>query len=314
MMKSFLKRVVIAGLILFIFLFFIFVFIDSSGLSDHAYKKVLSKETGSLIVGTSRAAQALQPEIINPLIAQMGYMPTFNFSFTIIDSPFGEIYYKAISKKVNWDAEPPSKRLFIICVDPFSLCDIQEMDKKGIREREGILYGLPFYSKPNFFYLARNLKPWKWLKERKYMALHDDGWLELRINMDNSAFLERNKNEKIALYKNYIATPSQNRKDWLIKTIELFMKAGDVCLCRLSSCHEMNEIEDRIWPEFDNEMMRIADGYDIEYHSFYEDYHQFRTIDGNHICAEDGKLISRALCDSIALFRASKIATISKYD
>ena len=302
MMKSFLKRVVIAGLILLLFLFSVFVVVDSRGLSDYAYKRVLTKEAGSLIVGTSRAAQALQPEIMNPLIASMGYLPAYNFSFTIIDSPFGEIYYKAISKKVNWNEEQPSKRLFIICVDPFSLCDVQEMDKKGIREREGILYGIPFYSKPNFYYLAKYLKPWKWLKDSKFMILHDDGWLELKINMDNSSVLERNKKEKISYYKKYTATPSQDRKDWLIKTIELFLGAGDVCLCRLSTCLEMNEIENRIWPEFDHEMKSIADRYDIAYHSFFEDYHQYRTIDGNHICAEDGKLISRALCDSIAIY------------
>jgi len=277
-------------------LFIVFTVVDIIGLSDFAYKRVISKASGSLIVGTSRAAQALQPSSMNPVLVQAGFSPVYNFAFTISDSPFGEVYFKAISRKLDRVTDSLSTRLFIVSVDPFSLSSIDELDRNGIRDTKGILSGLPGFFKPNYFYLIKYFKPKEWVETGKYQYLHDDGWLEILVD---STDVGRNKQERIDLYRSYSVRPSQERVTWLDKTIALLQGKGDVYLCRLSTCSEMNEIEDRIWPEFDRDMQAMAEKYSVRYFSFSKDYDRYRTFDGNHIYRDDGRLISKALCDSI---------------
>ena len=295
-MKSFLTRTVIIGFLLSISLLIVYSAVDFFGFSDFAYKRVVSKEDGSLIVGTSRAAQALQPAIMNPILSEFNYLPVYNFAFTITDSPFGEVYFSAISKKLDSYLTTSSARLFVVCVDPFSLSSIEELDEKGLRDEKGILSGIPGFSKPNYYYLVKNFKPKEWAEMRTYECLHDDGWLEILVD---STTIGRNKQERLALYRNYTVCPSQERIAWLVRTIEFLRDKGVVFLCRLSTCSEMNEIEDGIWPGFDIDMKAVADRFDIKYISFFNDFDKYRTIDGNHIYREDGKLISMALCDSI---------------
>ena len=302
-MRRFLVKIAVGGVLILSAIIFVLVIVDCIGLSDHAYKKVVSKTEGSLIVGTSRAAQALQPAIMDEALAQSGVLPFNNFAFTIVDSPFGDLYFRAISRKINRNESFDSKRLFVVCVDPFSLSMIKEMDENGLREKKGVLYGLPFFIKPNLVYLIKHYKPREWNENERSLLLHDDGWLEVFANMD-SVFVAKNTENKLDTYREYTATPSKDRKDELINTIRYLNKYGSVFLCRLSTCAGMNEIENCFWPDFDVEMESLAAEYDILYFSFVNDYDKYRTIDGNHIYKEDGELISKALCDSI-LFSVS---------
>ena len=299
-MKSFLKNTVLISLFLSLSLLIVYTAVDLFGFSDFAYKRVISKERGSLIVGTSRAAQALQPASMNPILSQAGYSPVYNFAFTITDSPFGEVYFKAISRKLDQAADSSSKSIFIVSVDPFSLSSIDELDGNGLRDEKGILSGLPGIFRPNFPYLIKQFRPREWVETGKYQSLHDDGWLEILVD---STDVGRNKKERMDLYRSYTVKPSQEREAWLEKTIAFLRERGEVCLCRLSTCLEMNDIEESIWPEFDGDMQTLAEKYGIRYFSFYNDYDKYRTFDGNHIYRDDGKQISKALCDSILCVR-----------
>lgn len=276
----------------------ILVIVDCVGLSDFAYKRVVSKTDRSLIVGTSRAAQALQPAIMDEALANNGFLPFYNFAFTIVDSPFGDLYYKAITRKMEGIEGFDPKRLFVVCVDPFSLSMIKEMDEDGLREKKSVLDGIPFFMRPNLFYLLKNYKPLKWNEDNRSLSLHEDGWLEVSVRMD-SVSVANNVANKLETYRDYTATPSIFRKEGLVKTISYFKDYGSVYLCRLSTCLEMNEIENGFWPDFDIEMKALANDFNIQYFSFVNDYDKYRTIDGNHIYKEDGVMISKALCDSI---------------
>lgn len=297
-MKSFLKNTVLISLLLSLSLLIVYTAVDFFGFSDFAYKRVVSKESGSLIVGTSRAAQALQPASMNPILSQAGYSPVYNFAFTITDSPFGEVYFKAISRKL--DHATDSKNVYIVSVDPFSLSSIDELDRGGARDDKGILSCLPGFFKPNYPYLMKQFRPREWDETGRYQFLHDDGWLEILVD---STDVGRNKQERMDLYRSYTVKPSQERETWLEKTIAFLCEKGEVYLCRLSTCLDMNEIEESIWPGFDGDMQTLAAKFGIRYFSFYNDYDKYRTFDGNHIYRDDGKLISKALCDSILCMR-----------
>ena len=249
------------------------------------------------MVGSSRAAQALQPHVMDEALSESVFSPFFNFSFTIVDSPYGDLYYRAIKKKTKVCEFNP-RRLFVVCVDPFSLSMIKEMDEDGFREDKGVLHGLPFYSRPNFLYLIRYCKPRKWISDRNNMCLHDDGWLEVTVKMDSMA-LVKNKAAKFDTYRRYTATPSEKRIEGLKQTIQFFQTQGSVFLCRLPTCMEMNEIEKVFWPNFDYEMESVAAAFNCPFFSFVNDFDRYRTFDGNHVFKEDGILLSKALCDSI---------------
>jgi hypothetical protein len=62
----------------------------------------------------------------------------FNFSFTIVDSPYGPIYHYAIKRKIN---ENSKSSIFILSVDPWSISSTTKNpnDYKNFLENEKCL-------------------------------------------------------------------------------------------------------------------------------------------------------------------------------
>jgi len=65
---------------------FLFVLSRADGNTDPFYIRFTTPKQASLILGTSRAAQGLQPAVIN----EIGKTQLFNYAFTLGQSPFGE--------------------------------------------------------------------------------------------------------------------------------------------------------------------------------------------------------------------------------
>lgn len=66
LLKSFLLSLIVSVL----FIFFSFG-IDKYGMSDWAYKRFTARKYYSLVIGTSRAAQGIQPAVINSFLRMM---------------------------------------------------------------------------------------------------------------------------------------------------------------------------------------------------------------------------------------------------
>ena len=115
----------------------------------------------------------------------------------------------------------------------------------------------------------------------------------------NDSVAEKNIKEKIAIYSTYQIEKSAYRLSYLEKTIELLSNYGDVFLCRIPVHFQMLLIEDTHWKDFDSDIQKIANKYSVPYFSFRNSYKEYRTIDGNHLCQEDGAVFTRILCDSI---------------
>src|SRR4051812_33254984 len=80
--------------------FLVYVTYFSNGKSDYFYLRFTTPPQPSLILGTSRAAQGLQPSVFNE--SNLAFAkPMFNFSFANNISPYGPIYLNAIKKKVS---------------------------------------------------------------------------------------------------------------------------------------------------------------------------------------------------------------------
>ena len=91
-MKRFIIKIFIFSFFPLVTLFGIFLL--ENGTSDPFYQRFITDEKKSLIIGTSRAAQAIQPKILNTILGLEGKNEIFNYSFTLMHSPFGKIYQK----------------------------------------------------------------------------------------------------------------------------------------------------------------------------------------------------------------------------
>ena len=307
-MRKFVLNSILFSFFLLVGIIGILTWIDAKGLSDEFYKR-LNHSSPSIILGSSRAAQGIVPEVLQDSLSEMNFAtPLENFSFTIIASPYSSTYYRAIKKKLIPQVE--SNGLYVLDVTPYSLRN----DRDGERERWDILCGATI-QKPNYPYLLRYCRPYKWLSHKSCL-LHDDGWLEVRgipldsiwienalkdgtISLNDIEIRKNHYIERMAYYRDWSISKSNERINWLIKTITLLKAHGTVYLVRIPVSQQMKEIEDSIWPDFDKDIISIANSLDISYFSFTEQCNQYRTVDGNHLYYEDAIKFSAALCDSI---------------
>lgn len=295
-MKKFVKKLIIYIAIVFLSIVILFFIIDAIGWSDHNYKRFTSKGQQSLIVGTSRAAQGIQPLIINEKLSSTDFeLPIYNFSFNVGESPYGELYFNAIKRKLGENNDKNS--IFIVSVDPFGLAVEQKQDEGNYREYGRTLDKIRHFYKPQIYYLFNYCRPEKW-RSSGYQTLHDDGWLEINVKFD-SLSLKENIKRKMDDYNSHVISPSDYRIHWLVETIKLFKQNGTVFMCHIPISCEMSEWEDRSWPDFDKEMYEIAEQLNVCYFAFKKNRNDYRTTDGNHLFKDDGAFFTSDLCDSI---------------
>ncbi len=111
-MKSFLLNCIYFGAPLLALLVSVGFLAD--GRTDKFYLKCASPRQTSMIIGISRAGLGLQPAIFDSALAKE-YPQTslYNFAFTLNWTPYGKVYFDAITKKI---AQGTSKGLFIVSV------------------------------------------------------------------------------------------------------------------------------------------------------------------------------------------------------
>lgn len=293
-MRLFLKSLFYFTLIVILLLVGVLFLIDGLGWSDWAYKRFRETDEKSLILGTSRAAQGIHPDVIEKEMSNMNFaFPIYNFSFTMPSSPYGEVYYKAIEKKLY--SQSYNNGLFIVTVDPWSLGFEEEENEVNLREKDGCLAGVKTFMKPNFIYLWKYARP---LSFSSAMKLKDNGWLQVNVPMDSLSVKKRIDNKKYQ-YKDKKSCKSDYRIKWLVKTIQMLKTRGYVFLCRIPASQYFYEKENANWPKFEEDMLNIAEKNGIPYFSFKNVLLKYRTIDGQHLYKDDGAIFTKDLCDSI---------------
>lgn len=303
-MRKFLNSILIfisiPGIPLILILIGLLFYLDNTpDKFDVFYRRFTSPKQSSLIIGSSRAAQGIQPSIINDNFKSHFTNTIYNYSFTIKTSPFGKAYYNSIKRKLKESGLKDG--LFIIAVDPWSLSNITEMgDNKILREdAECVSKMILVNTKPNIEYFIRYFDM-NWFKSETGCILHDDGWLEINADM-NLTHVKKNISNKINEYSKYHFIKSENRIFYLIKTIDYLKNYGKVYLVRIPTSIEMAQLEFQRWPNFDKDIYSISKNQSIKYFSFKSEIGKYRTIDGNHLYKADAKKFSKNLSDSIQL-------------
>ena len=298
-LNKFLLKIFLLGLIVCVLYIFFSYGIDKLGMSDWAYKRFAAQKYYSLVIGTSRAAQGIQPVVINSYFKNDEYqLPIYNFSFTVVASPYGELYYNAIDKMIETDGNQ-KRGLFILSVDPWALAEEEKMDAAFFRETESVLSNVPLLNcRPNYLYLLRyfRITDSEWFTN--FAELQDDGWYKVNFEMSDS-LVENNVRAKLKTYYDYKIKKSNYRLKWLSITIEHLKRYGKVFLCRIPTHECMLDLEKKNWPDFDNDMQKLADQFHVPYFNFMYKCNSYRTIDGNHLYKDDGVRFTNDLCDSI---------------
>jgi hypothetical protein len=254
----------------------------------------------SLVVGSSRAAQGVDPSLLP------GATPFLNFAFTNTNSPYGPAYLRAIRHKV-----PPDTRdgLFLVEVNPtlLSIDSRQEReDERYFRENDLTLdRQLLFNLDPNFDYLLRNFREplYRLFSARRDQTperAHANGWLEIRLPDDAAARATRQRaglRSYADVFAHYRWSP--RRVHWLRKTVATLRAHGRVVLVRLPVSPGMAEMEAAYRPTFDAEITALAAAEGAEYFNLIGDSASYETTDSNHLTRESAHRCTQAIAERL---------------
>ncbi|WP_053977515.1 hypothetical protein [Mangrovimonas xylaniphaga] len=302
MIKTFVINVSLFGLLCLVS--FVFVYFLADGSTDANYLRFTTGKQSSLVIGGSRAAQGIQPYVIN---RNLNNVKMYNYAFQNPSSPYGEIYLNSIKRKIRRGNDIG---VFILEVNPWNLMNYRS--RKSLQEANSFIAKTTFVNfKPNFEYLIesfaeRNLS----ILENKIRKgnnmtyyLNEDGWLEVTLDEPNEMVKLHRKKHKIEKYKSRINDSeglSSYRLQFLDSTIAYLKSFGEVYLVRMPVSVEMQENEKKLCPDFD----KVMDSISLKSKSIYYNFlingdENSDFTDGHHLDKESGACFTLQLLDSI---------------
>lgn len=294
-----------ALVVLFLLVFATVSLLCLNGRVDPYYERISSPMKSSLIIGTSRAAQGIQPAVINDSNLDFDG-PIYNFSFTGLHSPYGPAYLDSIRKKIEPET---TEGLYILEVNPKSVSYIhpgnEEEQIDRFREEQGFLSGLESVTAhPNLMYLRNYYnEPYANIilsqigNQESY--LHNDGWLEVSVSMNPYSITVRSQ-AKIDSYKKDFAFKyriSDKRLASLNELITFLNSHGNVFLVRYPTSTDMLDLEQKYLVDFSELMRQLAEQNNVVFIDMTNIQHEWQTTDGNHLWKESGETATRYLVE-----------------
>jgi len=299
------KRFLISGAVFtaIIMISFYAVFSLANGYTDTFYIRFTTPKQTSLILGSSRAAQGIQPKILNKKLSRKDI---FNYSFTNSHSPYGPAYLGSIKRKLDTESKDG---IFILAIDPWGISSRSKHPDDITQFREDDLAIANTYfvnTNPNPFYLINNYGQRYInliLKRNKKTSVfvHNDGWLEVFVNIDSVAAEKRIKSRIPDIRENDLPIYkfSKVRYAYLIKTIEFLKNHGSVYLVRLPIHPSMMDIERALMPDFDGKATQAAKKTKVIYLDMTVLNSECRYLDGVHVFKSSGKRVTEIIGDWI---------------
>ena len=265
---------------------------------DAFYGRFTSPPAGSLVLGTSRAAQGIRPAVLAARLGGQFEGPLLNYAFTLTHSPYGPAYLRSIQRKLRPEVK---NGLFIVAVDPWSL-SLTGLEGTFPENNSFIGQLHQVSQNPNLAYLTHyQTKPLYRLPLDYATAterLHPDGWLEVNIGIDSAQVRARTA-RKLQDYRRLAASQhlSAGRLQALRQTIVFLKKHGRVVLVRLPVGAALLQLEQHYQPGFEQQMRQLATDYSVH----YLDYSTapYATTDGNHLQRAASAAFSEKLAEDL---------------
>lgn len=283
-----------------------YVFYQADGYTDPFYARFTSPPQRSLIIGTSKAAQGLRPDILNKTLPDSIY----NFAFTVAHSPFGPAYLNGIKRKLTKDST--EQGVFIVVVDAWSISDanIDPNDEDSFDENKSFLNRLTTVSaNPNIPYLLTYYKNnYAKVFDRDAVAfVHDDGWLEINTRMNPEVVAVRIQNKAVSLQeKTKRYQLSSTRLSYLYKTIAYLKERGEVYVITLPVHPDLTEIDSAVIPEFTELMYALSRETYVPYLDLSKENTQHTYTDGIHLYKDSALEVSERVARWVKLETRSK--------
>lgn len=314
-MHRFLRKLIVALLI--VALFHAAAGYLADGSTDEFYLRFTVGPQRSLILGGSRAAQGLHPDVFNTAGGMEGFEgPLYDFSFTMAHSPYGRTYLEAVEHLVD----PATRQgLFILQVDPWLISDPATGPAEPEAER-ALGTQITWNARPNYEYLVRHwdrgwgaLGHWPMGDPDTSLEVLPDGRLELHLSMEADTVLRRTADRVRTYREDYLPgrVPSDQRYSRLRELVAYLREHGTVVLVRLPVCEQIANMEDTLDPRF-NERMRAIEALDpafaprreqgmppVRTHYIRLDTMAANFTDGNHLDEASGRRVSEALRQAI---------------
>ena len=302
-MRQFLIKVMIASALVLACHVLVLLAMDER--QDPFYLKLATAPRSSLIIGTSRASQGIDPAVLDSALGLEGPSGMFNFAFTAMHSPFGPAYYRAIRKKVDTTAP---NGLFVVTVDPWALSldtDHRAGPSNAFPEDQAFLANMfKMNGTPNPEYFIRaytygwgSMLAGPLHKREDQSVVRPDGMLIVTVHMD-SAIMVQQTSRKLAEYRAFVEGGKRyaaEREAYLVSTCGFLQHYGQVALVRLPVHPGLRALEDRYRPTFSTDMERLAQRLGTPWldHSAWGDSLAF--TDGNHLTYTAAQDYSRRL-------------------
>lgn len=288
------KTLALAAIVLGIFTTAFFL-IPHGRIGD-VYARVTSPQQYSLATGTSRAAQAVNPQTINAGLKGFYTTPIYNFSFHLDASSYNEVYEQAIYKKLA--PHKQAKSFFVLTVDPWALRKLdsipKELDLKSCSANPNLEYLIENFSRSWFSPLPTHSFVNKYGRtEVDYVPKTKEEW-EKRTSARLAAYRDMAEKYKYDIKSQHV----------LERLIENLKKRGDVYIVRIPTSRPMTRLELSVCPNFSKTIKQVAQKHNVRYFDFSND--DYATTDGNHLTQNEGNRFSRNLSDSISLYLRNK--------
>jgi hypothetical protein len=278
----------------------LFVFYQADGYTDPFYDRFTSPKQSSLIIGTSKAAQGIRPDVLNRTLEDSIY----NFAFTVAHSPYGPGYLNGIKRKLS---EETKKGIFIVAVDAWSIADAHANpnDEDDFDENKSFLNRLQFVaSQPNIPYLISYYKnSFAKIFDRDPVAfLHHDGWLEINTRMDAKTVDIRIENKKKSLKERKTRYQlSETRLSYLYKTITYLKERGSVYMVSLPVHPELTELDVAVIPNFTELMYKLSRETGAPFLDLSQENQDYIYTDGIHLYKDSAAEVSGIIASWIKL-------------
>lgn len=274
---------------------------------DAFYARFTAPAAASLVLGTSRAAQAVLPAVLHARLGQRYQGPWLNYAFTLYESPYGPAYLASVRRKL---APGTTHGLFVLAVDPWALSMLRPTRVEAgpaFPEDQLMIGKLHTVSQnPNLDYLAH------FLRQPLYRVLlhdttsverlHPDGWLEIALPPPSAdtARLRQRIADKLATYRPLAADSylAPARLASLRQLIALLKPHGQVVVVRLPTGAAMARLENSYQPGFDQLMQQACAMQHVPYLNYIGQ--PYATNDGNHLWRGAARTFSQRLADDIA--------------
>ncbi len=299
------KSILFLTLTIILVVFFVISLLSRFNLQiDEFYPRINCYHDCGLILGTSRAAHALDPKYLDGV--------EYNFSFTLGHSPYDTSYFAALKNYCRIDLiKYDSNRVFFLAVDPWVMSTF-EGDSFELKNNSFIkdLGNNPTWNSINYIIRYIDLTPKSIFSILfnadfpKYFTMSENGRLVLRMDKTEAQLKEKLRTRQtVEGYKNKkVFTEgfySLKRFNVLKQMTEYLQKMGKVYYVRLPTSKLMYAIENERWPDFNHTLDDFRAKSNCEFINLGDLSESVITIDGNHIWNGQSKWISQSLNDSL---------------